>query len=151
MAYLTFTLNHGEFTVPKSLVNLLKLPFYESVTQKKFKKLLGLLVSINSFKVVLFERNTVNSNSTSLFSRCVFFKCQRFFQHCQILLYLFCNLYNHFLFKIKTISNLIITAYVNNLVMGRVQNSSGSGLTLTFDFGFGLHWFSMFQSISGSG
>ena len=34
---------------------------------------------------------------------------------------------------------------------GWVQNSLGSGLTLTFDFGFGFNMFSMFQIISGFG
>ena len=34
------------------------------------------------------------------------------------------------------------------LVMGRVQNSLGSGLTLTFDYGF--NGFSTFQIIPGS-
>ena len=34
----------------------------------------------------------------------------------------------------------------NLVVMGGVQNSSGSGLTLTFDFGFGLMGFQRFKS-----
>ena len=38
----------------------------------------------------------------------------------------------------------------SDLEMGQVQNSLGSGLTLTFDFGLGFNGFSTFQIFSGS-
>ena len=46
--------------------------------------------------------------------------------------------------KVLPISLVINFINVSVIVMGRVQNSSGSGLTLAFDFGFKLNGYSTF-------
>ena len=55
-----------------------------------------------------------------------------------------CALLFHFNYLIDALSTYF-EILLMVIVMGRVQNSSGSGLNLTFDFGLGFNGFSMFQ------
>ena len=60
--------------------------------------------------------------------------------------------YFHFLASPQVLPELKFYFRIEvSVVMGRIQNSSNLGLTLTFDFWFGFNRFSKFQIMSGLG